>query len=225
VLKAFKRYPFQDIDGHNLIRAQRSSSAASSPKEKPSSSAVTLEKEIQELGTLVKLNEGGLQIPNAGNGGVSGQYYWNQSLEEVTIFLVVPEAKVAKDFDVQIAASSLEVRLKDGEVLLSGYWPGSERVRVDECLWSLERGSNTMIISLEKTREAWWDCALAGGPKIDTTQVDSTKRVEDYDEATQAQIRKIMFDQQQKAKGLPTSDEMYTDEILEKTQGLPGRPF
>jgi hypothetical protein len=31
-----------------------------------------------------------------------------------------------------------------------------------------------------------------GGEEIDATKVDSTRKVEDYDEQTQAQIRKIM---------------------------------
>ena len=45
-------------------------------------------------------------------------------------------------------------------------------------------------------------------PPIDTTLVDSRRHIQSYDEATQAQIRKIMFDEQQKAEGKPTSDEL-----------------
>ena len=33
---------------------------------------------------------------------------------------------------------------------------------------------------------------MQGDPEIDATKVDSTRQVEDYDEATQASIRKIM---------------------------------
>lgn len=58
-----------------------------------------------------------------------------------------------------------------------------------------------------------------------TNQVDSTTRIGEYDEETQGTIRKIMFDQQQKALGLPTSDELSTDAILEKAKKLPGSPF
>jgi hypothetical protein len=39
----------------------------------------------------------------------------------------------------------------------------------------------------------------------------------------QGAIRKIMFDQKQKALGLPTSDEMTTNDILEKAKHLPGK--
>jgi hypothetical protein len=48
---------------------------------------------------------------------------------------------------------------------------------------------------------------------------------ERYDAETQGAIRKIMFDQKQKALGLPTSDEISTDSILEKAKFLPGSPF
>lgn len=55
--------------------------------------------------------------------------------------------------------------------------------------------------------------------------MDSTSKIGDYDEETQGAIRKIMFDQRQKALGLPTSDELTADSLLEKAKGLPGSPF
>lgn len=56
-------------------------------------------------------------------------------------------------------------------------------------------------------------------------QVDSTTKIGEYDGETQGAIRKIMFDQQQKSLGLPTSDELNADALLEKAKGLPGSPF
>ena len=41
---------------------------------------------------------------------------------------------------------------------------------------------------------------VTGGKEIDTTKVDSVKAIEEYDGETQGAIRKIMFDQDQKAK-------------------------
>ena len=57
------------------------------------------------------------------------------------------------------------------------------------------------------------------------TKVDSTKDIKDYDEDTQAEIRRIMFDQEQKRKGLPTSDEMRNQELLRKAWHAEGSPF
>ena len=66
---------------------------------------------------------------------------------------------------------------------------------------------------------------IKGDAEIDTTKVDSTRNVSDYDPVTQGHIRKIMYDQRQKALGLPTSEEQKTNELLEKAKNLPGSPF
>ena len=67
---------------------------------------------------------------------------------------------------------------------------------------------------------------MVGDPEIDTAQVDSTKKgVEDYDAVTQGELRKIMFDQRQKAMGLPTSEELRVEEMIEKVKHMPGSPF
>ncbi len=42
---------------------------------------------------------------------------------------------------------------------------------------------------------------MEGEPEVDVTKVDSTMRIEEYDDATQGAIRKIMFDQKQKSLG------------------------
>ena len=50
-------------------------------------------------------------------------------------------------------------------------------------------------------REAWWKSAVHGAREIDTTKVDSTRDMYDYDPETQGAIRKIMFDQHQVGRG------------------------
>jgi len=84
-------------------------------------------------------------------------------------------------------------------------------VRTDECYWNLSEDAqgdhSNVSIYLEKERETWWKSALHGEEEIDTTKVDSTRSMYDYDSETQGAIRKIMFDQDQKRKGLPSSDD------------------
>ena len=72
----------------------------------------------------------------------------------------------------------------------------------------MEPGSGIIVITLEKVIKTWWSNLLLNHPKIDCTKVDSTMNVSEYDEATQAAIRKIMFDQKQGRLGLPSSDEI-----------------
>lgn len=71
-----------------------------------------------------------------------------------------------------------------------------------------DAGGRVLTLHLDKAGEGWWRSATVGGPEIDAQRVDSEQPVESYDEETQAVIRKIMWDQGQKAKGLPTSDEI-----------------
>lgn len=57
------------------------------------------------------------------------------------------------------------------------------------------------------------------------SKVDSTTKISEYDGETQGAIRKIMFDQRQKSLGLPTSEQLNADAVLERAKELPGSPF
>jgi hypothetical protein len=117
----------------------------------------------------------------------------------------------------------LRVALRDPPVvLLDGDLP--EKVRADESLWSIDAATHTMQISLEKIKCTWWASALVGDAEIDTNQVDSTRSITEYDDATQGAIRKAMFDEQQRQRGLPTSGEMATEQILAQARHLPNAP-
>ena len=97
------------------------------------------------------------------------------------------------------------------------------KVKTDS-MWTID-DRKTVVITLDKCVETWWGTVIKGDPEIDTQRVDSTKKVSDYDDETQGAIRKIMFDQHQKHLGLPTSDEMKSNAILEKARYAPGSPF
>ena len=55
-------------------------------------------------------------------------------------------------------------------------------------------------------------------------QVDSTCRIDEYDESTQAALRKVMFDQRQKATGVVTSGDIESQNVLNMAQNIPGGP-
>ncbi|KAJ1423733.1 HSP20-like chaperone [Ochromonadaceae sp. CCMP2298] len=85
-------------------------------------------------------------------------------------------------------------------------------VRTEESMWTIASGGSgsggkggmddsQIVITLEKTRKTWWKHVIEGHPEIDTTKVDSSQNISEYDETTQATIRKIMFDQKQKVGG------------------------
>ncbi len=145
-----------------------------------------------------------------GNGGVTSTYHWTQSLYETTVYVSVPPGTRGKDIKCDIGTNKIEVRLKsapDGDApLLSGDFPYA--VRTDESLWNLDSESHQVIITLDKTVRTWWDSVVKGDPKIDTSKVDSTMKIDEYDAETQGQIRKLMHDQRAQRLGQPTSNDI-----------------
>eukprot|EP00931_Biecheleriopsis_adriatica_P088746 TRINITY_DN62996_c0_g1_i1.p1 TRINITY_DN62996_c0_g1~~TRINITY_DN62996_c0_g1_i1.p1 ORF type:complete len:344 (+),score=98.27 TRINITY_DN62996_c0_g1_i1:48-1079(+) len=154
------------------------------------------------------------------NGAITDKYYWSQSLQEVTVEVTMEPCK-ASDVDVDITATRLCIK-RQGETVLEGKL--HEKVATEDTVWHLEEG-HQVILSLQKSRETWWKCVLEGDPEIDTTKVESTRSMEEYDGETQGAIRKIMFDQNQKLQGKPSSDQIRTAEMMKDAWNAPGSPF
>ena len=63
----------------------------------------------------------------------------------------------------------------------------------------------------------WWPSVGEGEPAIDVSKVEpENSKLSDLDPETRKTVEKMMFDQAQKAKGLPTSDEMEKMAIFER---------
>ena len=62
-------------------------------------------------------------------------------------------------------------------------------------------------VHLEKTKELYWTALLEGEPEIDKTKLDTTRNIAEFDDQTQADFQKVMYDHHQKLQGKPTSDE------------------
>lgn len=193
------------------LQAQASSSTPS-----PSSSADTITtmpktRHSEAVATAdddntsaVRLTDDGLQVP-VGNGGSTKRYKWTQTIEECSVLIRVPDNTRGKDLDVTIKSSSLAVKLKrDSSVLLDGSL--TEKINPSESTWTMEGG--VLVLVLDKVKKCFWSTVMEGDDKIDTTLVDNRRTISSYDEATQAQIRKIIFDQNQAKQGLPSSDEI-----------------
>jgi hypothetical protein len=101
-----------------------------------------------------------------------------------------------------------------------------DNVRVDESTWSVEGG--VLTVTLEKARKHFWTAVCVDDVekyKIDTELVDSRRRIDEYDDATQAKFRKIIFDQNQYHLDGPTADEILGIEKKKKnTSTIPGLP-
>ena len=130
----------------------------------------------------------------------SKQYEWTQTLEECSVLIPIPKNIQGKDLDVQLKPMTLVVRTKDRTTtFLDGNLVA--KIIPDESTWTLEGG--VLQVVLFKQTGTFWKTILEGDDEIDTSLVDNRRHITSYDEGTQAQIRKIMHDQEREAKGLP----------------------
>jgi hypothetical protein len=104
-------------------------------------------------------------------------------------------------------------------------WDGGGDIAACAASKGLFDACKLLILPIEKSTQTWWRSALRGHPEIDATLVDSTLSVSEYDPETQATIRRIMFDQSQKAAGKPTAEDERLEELYEKAKATPGSPF
>ena len=190
----------------------------------PASTSITKSTESSPHAS-VQLNERGQQIP-IGNGGVGPNYVWTQTLGELTIYVDALTCSKGKDIKCDIQAKTLRLSIL-GEEIINGEL--EDPVRVDESMWTLNVGSSSssgggsnmgknedsqVVITLEKTRKTWWKHVIVGHPEIDANKVDSTQRIDEYDEHTQATIRKIIFDQKQQVGKLRKKTTMMIHIVL-----------
>ncbi|KAJ9577192.1 hypothetical protein L9F63_006249 [Diploptera punctata] len=162
------------------------------------------------------------------NGAVLDNYRWSQTIKEIDIQVPVPShITKARDVKVNVTATSISVSVKDGRagewnVLMEGdlSWKNNKQ----ESLWNLEPGKHVQVY-LEKVKEQWWDSLLVSEPKIDLSKIDASRPMEDLAQDEQMKIQELMWNQERKSQGLPTSDQLITEKILKEAWNKEGSPF
>ncbi len=87
------------------------------------------------------------QAPLPGNGGFTDKYKWAQTLEELTVYIALPDLTAAKQLDVKIQSKKLVVAIKgqpdkiiDGEL--------NKKVKTDDSFWSVESDGSRRTLQL-----------------------------------------------------------------------------
>lgn len=154
--------------------------------------------------------------PNACNGFDYENYMFTQTLQEVEVRVPLPVANVkGKDVDILIQQRSLRVGLKGKTAIVNGELYAS--VKTEECMWTIEDG-RTVVITLTKCNQMeWWKTVIVGDEEIDLQKVvPENSKLDDLDSDTRQTVEKMMYDQRQKAMGLPTSEEQQKRDMLAK---------
>ena len=160
------------------------------------------------------VDEGSGLAPTAGNGYDYGAYSFIQSLAEVTVTIPLPAGTRAKMCDVEIKRNHLRVGLKGEPPILDDTL--HEAVKVEDCLWNVD-GTSLEIVLQKVSGMAWWDRVVTGAEPINTRKVEpENSNLGDLDRETRQTVEKMMFDQRQKAMGLPTSEEQQKQDMLSK---------
>jgi hypothetical protein len=99
-----------------------------------------------------------------------------------------------------------------------------EKIKGDESNWSVE-DSKSLILFIEKGQEVIWKSAFKGHKEIDTKKVDNSKRIDEFDNDTQAALNKIVYEQNRKKNGLLTTEEEKKLKAMKDAWDAPDSPF
>jgi hypothetical protein len=195
-----------DISNSNAVEATTAADD-SEPK---------VEKQSASTDTDTSTKEEDDSPPPLGNGGTTPNYTWTQTLSELSLSLPLPPNTRARDLSVAISKTHLKIALKSSPSTPIVDDSLTKPIIVDDSLWTIE--DNSLVITLQKLNQMeWWEAPCLNDPKINLQKIcPENSNLSDLDGETRQTVEKMMYDQRQKAMGLPTSEEEKKMEIIER---------
>lgn len=101
----------------------------------------------------------------------------------------------------------MSVGEKGAEPVVTGEF--MHMIRTADSTWTIDLSDGVVTLHLDKVDKTnWWVSVFKGEPEIDITRVEPDhSKLSELDGETRAMVEKMMYDQKQKANGLPTSEE------------------
>uniref|UniRef100_A0A0X3QEA5 NudC domain-containing protein 3 n=1 Tax=Schistocephalus solidus TaxID=70667 RepID=A0A0X3QEA5_SCHSO len=163
--------------------------------------------------------------PDCYNGARRDLYSWSQSIKDLDIRVKIPDSvKSSRDVTVKIEQKHLRIDVQgNSEPLIDKEFLFD--IKKQEALWSLDLEERHILINLDKVSELWWEAAFVDEEKIDVQKIDCSRPMHELDEESQAKIAQMLFDQEQKRLGLPTSEEKKIQDILKGAWNQEDSPF
>ncbi|RHY10895.1 hypothetical protein DYB36_013754 [Aphanomyces astaci] len=156
-----------------------------------------------------------VSFPAVGNGGKTEHYVWTQTLQEAQVTIPVPQGTTSKQVLVDLRSTTLKAGLKGQPLLVDGTL--HKKIKVEDSFWTLEDNNRICLYLQKENQMEWWKSIIVGHDEIDTKKVQpENSKLSDLDGETRQTVEKMMFDQRQKQMGLPTSEEMGKQDILNK---------
>ncbi|KAL7718138.1 Nuclear movement protein [Entamoeba marina] len=149
------------------------------------------------------------------NGAVYEKYSFTQTLAEVSVVIPYHSPIKGKDVSCKIKNDELFVQIK-GETFIEGKL--SKLVKKSDCCWTIEDKQTVVIDLLKQKKMEWWSCVIVGHEEIDTKQIqaENVGDVNELDDESRDMVKKMMFDQRQTQLGLPTTEEIDKQKVLDR---------
>ena len=146
-------------------------------------------------------------------------YRWTQTISDVDVTIPIASNLRARDLAITLKKTSISVAVKGSDPILTGDFP--HPILVDESTWTLETGADgkkEISVHLDKqAKNGWWPHVVTSAPKIDTTKIQpENSKLSELDGETRGMVEKMMYDQEMKSRGKPTSDEQQKQDLLAK---------